>query len=593
MTSNPIIAAHLKRTGGYQDVNPVILTSGEIGIYYVNTEKLIEDNGEFIDYGDNAGDMYKHAISMMDKNKNFRQIIEILADTAKTLLPHDNAAISGGQRRDWLFSAPVAKLLGVPHISLYKQEDGKEDRIEVHANGGTRQHISIKDFHVVHVADLITEGSSYYTGKDGKVSGWLPMLAQAGAKVKDSLIVATRLQGGEEMLRERGVTAHTFVSIDDTFLQEHSNNPERAVAYFKDPEKWSKEYLSTNGARALAKNFDPCGKNVDRASKFMSRYIGHLLDVGKLHELDDLVAEHYGISARKIATGVTRYAKGDTFADKWDRAVQEKNSNLCIGLDPVEYWQRQDKTLPEGANKLEWCLAYIDKVAEFAAAVKPNRKFMADLSREDRKVLTDHIRARGLVSIDDEKLADIGDTNDSGLYHTWNEGYDAVTYSPFPGNVQEAAVQAHKRGLGLIGMCIMSNPEHKREKNKWVEVAADEESEYNFTDLHLMEGTQHVRQYVQLAKDAAKYNWDGIVIGAPSKKNHITEDEVRRINRYVGPRMKVLMPGIGTQQGEAQLIVDIFGWKNVIANVGSAVMYAKDPVSEAAKYRDMLNSLRK
>lgn len=591
-TSNPVIAAHLKRTGGFQDVNPVILTSGEIGIYYVNTEKLMEDGGEFNDYGNDAGAMYKHAIGMLDRNKNFREIIDIIARDAEQLLPHNGAAISGGQRRDWLFSAAVAKTLGVPHISLYKQEEGKPDRIEVHANGGTRQDVSIKDFQVVHVADLITEGSSFHEKDGDKTYGWIPMLRNAGAKVGHALIVTTRLQGGEDKLRALDVEPRTFVSIDEAFLKAHSGNPERAVEYFKDPVAWSKAFLAQNGAKALAKNFDPCGKNVDRAAKFTDRYGAHLAEVGKREELETTVLNAYRVPLEDIVKGKGRYEEGNRFGDKWAQAVDAKGSNLCIGLDPVEYWQRQDKTLPENANKLEWSLDYLSKVAEFAAAVKPNRKFMADLSRGDRQLLTQHIRKLGMVSIDDEKLPDIGDTNDSGLYHTWIEGYDAVTYSPFPGNLKEVAQQAHKRGLGVIGMCIMSNPEHKREKNKLVPLEGDEQCTFHPAHITQVDGVAHVKQYVFLADQAARHGWDGIVIGAPSKKNHITKDEIETIRGYAGPAMKVLMPGIGTQQGEAQLITDTFGWKNVIANVGSAVMYAKDPVTEARKYFDMLNSLR-
>jgi orotidine-5'-phosphate decarboxylase len=83
------------------------------------------------------------------------------------------------------------------------------------------------------------------------------------------------------------------------------------------------------------------------------------------------------------------------------------------------------------------------------------------------------------------------------------------------------------------------------------------------------------------------------VIGAPSKKNHVTEAEIRTIHHYLKPEQLVLMPGIGTQGGEAKLILDIFGANRVIANVGSGIMFAKDQIAEAKMYRDTLNSLRK
>jgi len=265
------------------------------------------------------------------------------------------------------------------------------------------------------------------------------------------------------------------------------------------------------------------------------------------------------MTVRDIVEGKKLYDFPENrFATKWNKAVEAKNSILCIGLDPVNYWQRQNKTLPESTDLMTWCIGYVEKVAQFAAAIKPNRKFVCSLSGEDRNQMNILFHDLGLVVIDDEKLPDIGDTNDAGLYNTKEEKYDAVTYSPFPGNLEEAARQAHGRGLGLIGMCIMSNSEHAREKNKLVNVREEKET-YRPEDVlvwrheeweqNLPAEEYFVRQYVQLAHDAAKYGWDGVVIGAPSKKNHITENEIKTIHHYLKPEQLVLMPGIGTQGG--------------------------------------------
>ena len=45
----------LKNTGAYSDLEePVILASGELGIYYINTEKIMPDEGTWKKYGNNA-----------------------------------------------------------------------------------------------------------------------------------------------------------------------------------------------------------------------------------------------------------------------------------------------------------------------------------------------------------------------------------------------------------------------------------------------------------------------------------------------------------------------------------------------------------
>ena len=302
MQSNPVIGKALKRTGGFKDVDPTILTSGELGIYFINTEKVVEDGGKFKEYGDDAGAMHKHASDMMSKNPAFYDIIFIIASKARDLLPKDKkVAISGGQRRDWLFSAPVADVLEVPHIALYKQEAGKRDRIEVYAPGGKRMDANISGYHSLHIVDLLTEGSSCHTQQiDGSRTGWVPMQRNAGAEVSDLIAVVTRLQGGEERLKSIGVNTHSFVAIDEDYLKEHSDKPEHAIAYKKSPSDWSRQYLAENGALGLLSFFDPKGDKFARAKKFLQRYGGHLESVGKFNELSDAVSKEYSVNLREL-----------------------------------------------------------------------------------------------------------------------------------------------------------------------------------------------------------------------------------------------------------------------------------------------------
>lgn len=267
------------------------------------------------------------------------------------------------------------------------------------------------------------------------------------------------------------------------------------------------------------------------------------------------------------------FPKGEikTFRQKWLEIVQRKNSNLCVGLDPAEPGQRPDVTLPHGVSKLDWCLEFLEKVAPYAAGCKPNRNYIKDFSRKETQTLVNRIHSLDMVALDDSKLVDIGDTNDSGLYHSMMEGFDSVTYAPFPGNTMEAVNQAHSRGLGLIPLVLMSNKQFEPIKNSTI---------------------RGLKGYEYFALQAAEYGADAIVVGAPSPDNHISDTEVRRVYQIVGPKL-VLMPGVGAQGGDAQYIISIFGAENVIANVGRAIMTAYRPDKAAMKYRDMLNLLRK
>ncbi|MBI2671737.1 orotate phosphoribosyltransferase [Candidatus Woesearchaeota archaeon] len=258
-----------------------------------------------------------------------------------------------------------------------------------------------------------------------------------------------------------------------------------------------------------------------------------------------------------------------SFAEKWRETVSIKESILCAGLDPAEYGQRAD-SIPHGISKLEWCLNFIEKVAPFSAAVKPNRNYIKDLSRGETKRLVSRIHELGMVAIDDSKLVDIGETNDSGLYHAQEEGFDAVTYSGFPGNTREVIEQAHPRGIGVIPLVLMSNKEFEPIKNSRI---------------------RGLKGYEYFALHAAEYGADAIVVGAPSPTNHIKDSEVRRVKEIVDDTL-VLMPGVGAQGGDAKYIIEVFGRDNVIANVGRAIMYSHNPSGEAAKYKKMLNELR-
>lgn len=288
-----------------------------------------------------------------------------------------------------------------------------------------------------------------------------------------------------------------------------------------------------------------------------------------------------------------------TFLEKWLEVVDKKNSVLCAGLDPAEFAMgRGEKGLPELDDKREWALSYIEAVAPYCAALKPNMQYWKGPEDIESLVeissLAHHL---GMVVIDDSKLADIGSTNDAGVFYA-SQRADAVTFSPFAGNIEEAKKQAHDRGIGLISMVLMSNPEYEREKNKLVplkdDIGIDQE------DIINVNGDKYIKQYISLANDADQFELDGIVIGAPSSKNHITNEEIEKVRGYVRHPMLVLLPGVGAQGGEAGEIWKHFGNDRVIVNVGRSLMLPEgsnsnqvDQAITAEKYKEMLNELRK
>ena len=293
------------------------------------------------------------------------------------------------------------------------------------------------------------------------------------------------------------------------------------------------------------------------------------------------------------------------FLEKWLKAVEKKNSVLCAGLDPAEFnMGRGEKGLPEGVDKREWALSYVTSVAPYCAAIKPNFQYWKNIGNIDILFEINRLaHLSGMVVIDDSKLADIGSTNDAGFYFGAQRA-DAITIAPYAGNMKEAAEQAEKWGVGAITMCLMSNPEYKTEKNKWVDVSGlikenPSLEEDLAPDIELIDGVPHVKQYLSLACKANVYGLDGIVIGAPSEKNHITKDELSNVFEYSNENTLVLLPGVGAQGGEADIIWNYFGADRVIVNVGRSLMFPSGSESSPAEqtetaknYQEMLNELR-
>ena len=157
---------------------------------------------------------------------------------------------------------------------------------------------------VIHVADLLTEGSSCYRAEEGEVRGWIPMLGFKRAEVKNLVAVVSREQGGRHIGKERlsqiGVNAESLVDIDENFLKRHSGNRERAVEYQRDPEAWSKRYLQEYGCESFLSVFDPAKGKPDKARAFIKRYADFLREVGRYDELERKVKEAYGVELRSM-----------------------------------------------------------------------------------------------------------------------------------------------------------------------------------------------------------------------------------------------------------------------------------------------------
>ncbi len=265
------------------------------------------------------------------------------------------------------------------------------------------------------------------------------------------------------------------------------------------------------------------------------------------------------------------------FIERYEEAKRKKKSVLCVGMDPVSQFLEPgegaiDNRYFENSSEIEgmfdFCMDVVGKVKDHCCAIKPNMQFVMPFGLERLKKINALAHKQGLVSILDNKLGDIGSTNKSSFYWAKQAGFDALTFSPFAGNIAEATAEAHKQGLGLIVLTLMTNPDAKY-----------------FMREAKIEGKTG---YAWIGEQIGKHGADGAVVGS----THTTKEEILEIRKLVGPEKVILIPGIGAQGGDLSGTAGAFG-KNVLVNVGRGVIYAKKPAEEAKKYSEMLNSLFK
>jgi len=265
------------------------------------------------------------------------------------------------------------------------------------------------------------------------------------------------------------------------------------------------------------------------------------------------------------------------FLEKFQKSKKGKNSILCIGLDPATARLREKNVIPaerlkdkeENDAKLDFCLDLLEKVSDFACAAKPNMQYVMDFTKQQHQKLNKAIHDKGMFSILDHKLGDIGASNQSGMFNIKEFGYDAITYNPFSGNIEEVMKFAGQYGLGIIVLTLMSNPE---------------------AVFFMKEASiQGKPGYMFIAEKIKEFRADGAVIGTTG---HVTIEEIKQIRQTIGQDKLILFPGVGAQGGDAAKVIEA-GGDNIIINVGRAVMYADKPGKAAKEYNDLFNSMRK
>ena len=256
-----------------------------------------------------------------------------------------------------------------------------------------------------------------------------------------------------------------------------------------------------------------------------------------------------------------------TFTDSFNKLREEKTSNLCVGIDPAYDDMRKDMVVKPKSDDpsddlLDFALGIIESTAENAVCFKPNLQYILPMGLEGYRKMNKAIHDNGALSLLDIKLSDIGSTNAASCYWIKKAGFDAITGSPFPGNITELWETCKRNDLGLFLLCLMSNPEAKM-------------------FMKSMVGNRVA--YELVAKVIEKEGITGAVVGAtiPSSDLDILAGALRS--------SMVLIPGIGAQEG-SMAIIDIFGTRSLV-NVSRDIIFSEDPAKRSAYYKDRINQI--
>ena len=252
--------------------HPFWYTSGRLGPFFINTHFLLENEaaaGEVLKRIEKAiadnkltapEEIFDMMLAYYNKGGTFKMVSDKLAEEASKL---DFDYISGGERRDYFFSMMPAYLLKKPHLTIYK------DMTSVYSESIDGPAVDVKDIDLkgkkaLHIADLITEASSYERA-------WIPVIRGLGSDITDTVAVVDRHQNGREVLKGLGVELHALTGINEDLFEEAKANgvindaqKDMIMHFLENPADYMTAFLKANPGfidAEIAKG----GKNKERA----------------------------------------------------------------------------------------------------------------------------------------------------------------------------------------------------------------------------------------------------------------------------------------------------------------------------------------
>jgi len=245
-----------------------------------------------------------------------------------------------------------------------------------------------------------------------------------------------------------------------------------------------------------------------------------------------------------------------------EKVAQEKGSDIVLALDSF---------LGEPKSLLETSTKILEKVHPYICALKVNRQLVLPLGLFNcmQKILR-LAQEKGLLTIMDCKINDVGYTNRAIAQYYFNAGFDAVIANPFVGwdeGLQPVFEVAKSKRRGVILLVYMS---HKGAPEGYGQTICDPKTE------------RHILQYVAFAQKALQWKADGAVVGATYP------EKIREVHSILKNSVPIFSPGIGAQGGSVETAVKA-GARYLI--VGRAITLSEDPAETAKSIRDIAQNV--
>lgn len=256
-----------------------------------------------------------------------------------------------------------------------------------------------------------------------------------------------------------------------------------------------------------------------------------------------------------------------TSYQKLKESIEKKGNLLCVGLDS-DTSKIPDKYGYAPESILKFNQKIIELSADYAVAYKINFAFYEKYGWRGFKILEETLNLipEDIFTIADAKRGDIGNTGQQYASNIFDYfGFDSVTVAPYMGEDSvKPFLDYDSKMTFLLG--LTSNP------------GSNDFQNLKFENKYLYE------KVFEISSNWANEKQLGYVTGAtkPEQLSKLRKDYPNRV---------FLIPGVGSQGGSAENVMNANGGKISLVNVSRGIIFAGEEeqiIEECKKYSGLL-----